>query len=263
MKTTSFIFAALVLAPAARVWAQAGGPETGGPPRYVNLETDTVQPKGGFGLTSEVRGFGGHEDLNYVGIGARVGMGHGLEGALRGVFAQRRNTTTTSGAMIRHGGSDFEALLKYHPNGTARIAAMIGVSAPNTPAQSDGILVLGGAATHALSESLEVGINPRALFIEDNTIVGLGLGACAKLGKGMTVAAEYTPILSGNNTRSTATGALMRRDLYGVAIHFMAGNGRTDLSIGYTNAIGMTTGFGLTPGLGGSGAFYLGVAMRR
>jgi hypothetical protein len=83
------------------------------------------------------------------------------------------------------------------------------------------------------------------------------------LGGRVSLVGDYTPLLSGDNTRDTITGGLMRRDVYGVAIRFETADERFLLDLGYTNGVGSTTGFSLTPGLGGSGAFYLSVRARR
>src|SRR5262249_1276517 len=104
--------------------------------------------------------------------------------------------------------------------------------------------------------------HPRAAFIKDNELVGLGIGAEGRLASNVWLVGEWTPMATGQNTRNTTTGALQQRDLFLAALRISSNEGRTRVDLGYTNAIGGTTGFSLTPGLGGSGAFYIAIGYR-
>jgi hypothetical protein len=217
----------------------------------------------------DVRAFGGDEDLVYPGLGLRAGIGRNVEAMIRGSFTDRKSLGLPGGGSIRHGGSDVELALRFgweRPDATASsasVAGLIGVSFPSTPAQDDAVLTLGASLAVPAGERIQLFVNPRAAFIEDNTLFGIGLGATARLGDRVSLVGDYTPLLSGDNTRDTTTGGLKRRDVWGAAIRFGSADDRVLVDLGYTNAVGFTTGFSLTPGLGGSGAFYLSVRARR
>jgi hypothetical protein len=242
------------------------------PPRHadrlVNLDAAGIADKGQIGGGLDLRVFSGDEDLTYVSLALRYGLAENVEAMVRGSFTDTANLGIPGGATIRHGGSDVEVLLKVagHPTeqskGTSRVAGLIGVSFPSTPAQGDAVVTLGGSFSFT-SNKVSLHLNPRAVFPNDNTIIGIGLGAAFELGSNFSVVGDYTPIIAGDNTRDTTTGALQSRDVYGAAIRYASADGRWHADLGYSNALGQTTGFSLSPGLGGSGAFYVSVSFRR
>jgi hypothetical protein len=264
MKTPTIVLAVLATVLSAPVLAlDERLSDVPAPVAIVNLDSSDVLQKGALFLRSEARMFGGDEDLTYVGFGARYGLGKGFEGSLRGVFSNKRDLNIGGGNVIGHGGNDWELSLKARLSEmTTPISVILGLSFADTPAQCDKFLTLGAAASRSLSDRIEVTANPRAIFIEDNTIVGFGLGASAKISDNLSFGLDYTPILTGRNTRSVTTGDMMACDLYGAMLRYSMRGGNANLTVGYTNATGGTTGFGLTPGLGGSGAWVFGASMR-
>jgi hypothetical protein len=212
----------------------------------------------------EGRIFGGDEDLSYFGIGASLGLSRGWEGGVRAVFADRKLFPLAGGNAIDHGGNDVELLLRYGlMHGSMPLAGQIGISFADTPAQSDTFLTLGASAQHNLGSRAALVLNPRAVFIDGNTIVGIGLGGEVQVSPGVSLVADYTPIITGDNTRDTSTGNRKHRDIYGGALRFSSKDGHVALDLGYANGTGRTTGAGLTPGLGGSGAFYVSLRVSR
>jgi len=272
MKVQRLFAAAAALAAACGATAASAQTQTTLPlsERLINLDTPGVLNKGVFDGRVDVRAFGGAEGLVYTSLGAGVGFGKGWEGVLRGAFAGRKTLALPGGGGIRHGGSDIELLAKYAPRSTFDIAShpvslagLIGVSFPSTPSVSDAHLTLGLSAGASVGNGSEIYVNPRAVLIADNTIFGLGLGARVRLRDQLALIGDYTPILSGDNTRDTTTGAAMSRNVYGAAVRYLSTNDHYSLDLGYTNGAGSTTGFALTPGLGGSGAFYIALTARR
>jgi hypothetical protein len=238
----------------------------------VNIDSLHVLPGGVSSAMLDLRIFGGDEDLVYSSPGVRLGLGKGWEGLLRGSFAGSNSFSLPGGGAIRHGGSDVELAVRYAlssqraTDGFSRrgvLTALLGVSLPSTPAQGDMNIALGASAGFPVGHGAAFYLNPRVTFIEDNTLFGFGAGASVPLGGRVSLVGDYTPLLSGDNTRDTTTGALKRRDLYGAAIRFQSADERIVVDVGYTNTLGATTGFSLTPGLGGSAAFYLSIRARR
>jgi hypothetical protein len=262
--------AAIALAAVCSPTVSSAQTETPPPDPLINLDAPGVLNKGAVDGRVDVRAFGGDEGLVYTSLGAGVGFGKGWEGVLRGAFAGRKTLALPGGGGIRHGGSDIELQAKYAPQSTFNIAShpvsvagLIGVSFPSTPAIGDTHLTLGLSAGASIGNGSAVYVNPRAVLIADNTIFGLGLGARVRLKDQLALIGDYTPILSGSNTRDTTTGATKSRDVYGVAVRYLSTNDRYALDLGYTNGAGSTTGFALTPGLDGSGAFYIALTARR
>jgi hypothetical protein len=228
----------------------------------VNLDTPSVEKHGSLSGRLDLRAFSGDEDIVYTSLSLSLGLGNGLEGILRGTFGERKSLVA-GGGTIGHGGNDFEALLKVGARGRSGLAGLIGASIPDTPAQSgNASLTLGGTASTVIGKGSSVYLNPRAIFIKDNTIVGIGIGARLRLSDSIVLVGDYTPIISGDNTLDTGSGALKRRDFYGAALRFTTHKGDLSIDLGYTNAAGSTTGFSMTPGLGGSSAIYFALTAR-
>jgi len=230
----------------------------------VSLDTPfTNTPPSRFGQL-DIRAFSGEEDLTYTSLAFHTPLGRDWEGILRGSFAGRRTLALPGGGGIRHGGSDIELAAKYGFPGNGRVstAGFLGVSLPNTPAQDNVVVTLGlSAGSSAGNRSFAI-VNPRAVFINDNVLLGIGTGGQIRLSDTLSLRAEYTPVISGDNTRSEVTGDKRRRNLYGIGVRYGSPDGRYYADIGFTNATGLTTGAALTPGLGGSGAFYAALAGR-
>src|SRR5262249_33787755 len=148
---------------------------------------------------------------------------------LRGTFAEEKDLALSSGGAIRHGGDDVEIALRADsadPHGRARLSGLIGVAFPSTPAQSAAALSVGFAVAADAGDRVTLNLNPRAILLKSNAIVGIGLGAAARLGGGVFLVGDYTPIVGGENTRDTTTGARKRGDVYGIALRLQARSGR-------------------------------------
>src|SRR5207249_8439349 len=115
--------------------------------QLVNLEATQVMERGASGGRIDVRAFGGREALAYTSVGARIGVGSGWEGVIRGSFADRKTLALASGATIRHGGSDVEVVAKRSSEAirsrSISVAGLAGLSFPGTPAQKGSIFTLG------------------------------------------------------------------------------------------------------------------------
>jgi len=259
LTSTAFVFASVA------ALAQSEG-KTGGDGSAINLETPSVLPNHSLGGRLDVRAFGDAEGITYTTLGLRLGLNQGWEVGLRGVFADTTSRSLTGGGgAIRHGGSDIEALAKYKfpKSGRADIATYAGIALPNTPARKSSALTLGLTGEMPLGKNAYFTLNPRTVFLSGNTIIGFGLGLNVEIFPHLSFVGDYTPILSGDNTRNTTNGARSSHDVYGAALRYRSKEGRFQIDLGYTNAPGFTTGASLTPGLDGSGAFYLSISARR
>lgn len=256
-------------APRAGAQGNQGSDEPLRPAALINLDGPGLLERGDVSGKLDLRAFGGGEDLLYTSLGVHLGLGHNWEGAVRGSFARRKNLPLPGGSAIRHGGNDVELLARYRffhadPTGsTPIVTGLVGVGLPSTPDRGSASLTLGLSAATSLKEYAVFTLNPRAIFLSNNTIFGLGFGAQVRIARGISLVGDYTPLLSGNNTRNTTNGARRSRDIYGAAVRFSSADARVSFDLGYTNGTGATTGFSLTPGLGGSGAFYFALTARR
>ncbi len=115
--------------------------------------------------------------------------------------------TFPGGGAIRHGGSDIELSAKYSVKQTDKTAVSgeIGVGFPNTPAERSSHLTAGITGSMNMGSGIDLYINPRVAFITDNSLIGFGMGAKAKLARQISLIADYTPILSGANTIDATT----------------------------------------------------------
>lgn len=226
--------------------------------QLVHLDTPVVLEQGKWTGRVDVRAFGGDESTTYTSLAMHYGLRKDLEGILRGPFASPTTLNLGGESALRHGGSDLEMAAKYrlHTSTTTPMALLAGVSWANTPAQSDVFLTLGLTSSSEIGSRITAYLCPRAVLVNSNTIVGIGLGARAKLTDTAAIVADYTPVVAGHNTRDTTTGDRMRRDVYGVALRLSSRNAAWSFDLGYANGTGSSTGFGLTPALGGIGGFY-------
>jgi hypothetical protein len=260
------VLAAALLVSVARSMAQTPPPSTL-PSRFVNLDTPAITPRGALGGRAEARFLNSPEDVAYTSVGVRYGLFDRMEIGVRAVTGATRRLAIPAGT-ISYGGQDVELYGKVGASLTDRvsIAGLLGVAFPATPAQNQAILTLGASGSFQAHDRIVFVLNPRAMFQEDNITIGVGVGASARLGQGLALIGDWTFIAAGNNTRSTSTGAMIRRNVWGAALQWSSTTPEglaVSLDLGYGNALGLTTGFSLTPGLGRSDGLYLALVARR
>ena len=218
------------------------------------------------------------EDLIYSGGSIRYGFRSNIELGLRGSFAGTSNyllpfetlakgrdaQNNIIGREIGHGGSDIELYGKYSLANSPRysLAGIIGATFPSTPAQSHTLVTVGAAGSLKLSDRITAYINPRAVLLTSNSIVGIGGGLTFRLSDHLTLIGDFTAIVSGFNTRSLDTGDKIKRDVWGGAIRWSKGSDFA-LDIGFGNALGSTTGSSLTSSLGGDGAIFVAITLHK
>ncbi len=231
----------------------------------INISTPNITAPQQLSFRADSRIFGGDENTTYLGAGIRYGLSNNWEVGVGTSLAQFSSFTLPGGGVVRHGGSDLELTAKYGVTqaGKSAISGQIGVGLPNTPAQKSAHLTLGLAGSMSVASGVDVYINPRVVFITDNSIIGLGIGGKAKLSRQISLIADYTPILSGANTIDATTGTQRSHDVYGAALRFLTNNGAVSIDLGWTNGVGFTTGSSLTSGLGNSSAFYVTLNFKR
>ncbi len=231
----------------------------------VNISTPSIVAPQQIGFRADVRVFGGDEDTTYFGAGIRYGLSNNWELGIGTSMAQFQTYNIPGGGAIRHGGSDIELSAKYSVKQTDKTAVSgeIGVGFPNTPAERSSHLTAGITGSMNMGSGIDLYINPRVAFITDNSLIGFGMGAKARLAHHISLIADYTPILSGANTIDATTGNQRSRDIYGAALRYITNNGSVAVDLGWTNGTGFTTGSSLTPGLGNSSAFYFSLNFKR
>jgi hypothetical protein len=256
------LFTVGVMLPASPGWSQGVAAPT--PSAQITLDTPGMVQGREWSARLDTRAFSEEENLTYVNLAIQIVLGDDWEGIVRGSYSERQVFNLPGGGGIRHGGTDIEAAAKYRfpVRGRLSTAALFGLSFPSTPAQDDAVFSLGFSVGSSLGNRTALFVNPRAVLLKRNTIVGIGLGWQTGLSGALSLVAEFTPVVSGDNTRSEVTGARQRRNLYGIAVRYGPTGSRYSIDLGFTNAIGLTTGSALTPGLGGSGAFYAALAGR-
>jgi len=246
----------------------------GGPPLRADEETPPVGPclnldlpaapePGKTAVAAAVRIFGSKQDGVFADLRLDYGIRDGLAATLRGVSGPRKAYSGSS-FTISHGGNDAELLLRYMPPQTPRCAIEVGVSYADTPAQKDVFPTVQLLHRHELGSVLTLVLAPRAVFIDDNTLIGIGGGLAWKLTDTGEIVADVTAIVRGDNTYNTHTGERARRAVWGVGLRMTpeGGDRETVIVIGVSNALGGTTGMSLTPGLGGSLAGYVSLGCR-
>jgi hypothetical protein len=234
--------------------------------RLVNLDTAGTAGKGAVAGSLDVRFLSHPDDIAYTSLNVRFGLTPHVEAGIRAVTGANGTRAADNGQNIRYGGSDVEIYAKYgldRPHGV-RLAVLGGVSFPSTPAQNQVVGTLSGIGELPLRDRVTAYLNPRAVFLNSNTIVGVGVGVSIRVSDRVHIVGDWTPIASGDNTVSTSDGTRKRGDVWGVAVRFTSGAGKRhfDLDLGYSNATGSTTGFSLTPGLGNSAGFYFALRAR-
>lgn len=239
------------------------------PPRYppgrlINLDTPAIVEPKTFAFAADLRVFGSREDNAYGTIEARYGLQERIEVLLRFVGGEQK-AFFGPGFRMNYGGRDFEAAVKYQLEELPNAAVMVGFSAPRTPAQKEIVATAQFLYHRELGSQTTIYFTPKAVFLEDNPLVGIGGGASVRISDDLEVVGDITGIVAGNNTRSILTGAKQRREIWGVVLRYtpFREQDHFSVSLGATNGMGPTTGTSLTPGLGGSTAFTLGITYRR
>lgn len=231
----------------------------------IHLDAPVVAAAGKRACTLQVRSFGDAENLTYLQAGYTTGLGCGWESALRISAAELKGYALAGGSAIRHGGSDIELVARRQPWEGKPIVLQAGIAQPRTPARGKPCFTLGASAGWTPGADLALTLNPKAVILKENALVGVGMGLAARVGSAWTLIADCTPLVTGDNTRSTIDGGKIRRTTYGAALRYNArefGDGVT-VDLGWTNGLGSSTGTSLTPGLGDAKALYVAVTARR
>ncbi len=262
-RPTLLLFTPLLLAGPVRAVASDETPRMY---RLVNLDGTGITAKGTLSASIDHRSANKPEGIAYTGISFRWGLTRSLELGVRGVTGTTADFTAGNGAIIRHGGRDVEVYGKYGLGsfGKVHLAILGGASMPGTPAQSQTYGTVSGVGEMKVHDRVNLFINPRAIFIEGNTIAGIGVGASVRISDRVHIVGDWTKIVTGENTRSVDDGTRTRRDIWGAALRWSSGGEGVpvDFDIGWGNATGSTTGFSLTPGLGNSSVFYFALHAR-
>jgi hypothetical protein len=259
------LFAPLILAGLAPTRA-LGADETSRMARLVNLDGTGITAKGTLSAGIDYRSLNEPEGIPYTSLTFRWGLTRALEVGVRAVTGTTRDFTAGNGAIVRHGGQDAEVYGKYAVGQFSGIhlALLGGASFADTPAQSTTYGTVSGVGEVKVHPRVTLFVNPRALFIKDNTIAGIGVGASVRISDRVHLIGDWTKIVTGDNTRSVSDGTRIRKDVWGAALRFTSGGEGipVDFDIGWGNGTGSTTGFSLTPGLGNSSGFYFALHAR-
>ena len=233
-----------------------------GDAKLLSLTTPSLLSKGETSLGLAFRGFGGSDKLLYTDVSAGYGLSQGLNLEFLGDFASDGSYTSGNGS-IRYGGSDGEVRLRYKLPFSIPASVQTGLAYSATPAQEHRVAATVGASFgYSLGNHISIYAEPKAVILDTNSLVGLGLGATVGVTHGVELIGEWTPMLSGRNSIGTQTLGRDQVELYGVGLRFTNLVRGWTLDVGYTNSTGSTTGFSLTPALGNTGGLLIGGSYR-
>lgn len=231
--------------------------------KLVDMDTPLVLEGGKFEALGQVRVFGGDEKQAYGHVELNGGLGHNLGFVLRSSFSGN-NTFHGNGFDIRHGGSDFEGMLKYQVPELPNLAFEGGLAYPNTPAQKH-VFGTGQVVYEIQANPVNFYVGARGVAGPHSNLAGIGAGLSAAVTPEFELFGDATWVFTGENTYSTTDGSLQRRSVYGVGVRYtgaVTGGPNYSIEVGASNAIGGTTGFSLTPALGSNIGFYASVRVR-
>lgn len=230
--------------------------------KLVNMDTGAIPALNVVRLSNYGRFFGGNESLVYTGLQIDTGLAASWGLTVRGSFAKFKSFAAPT-ATIRHGGSDFETLVRYSVPTMQGVTVSLGSSVPNTPAQNKPFATA-GVVFKAPSTKANLYVGASGVFRKDSTLIGLSGGAQAWLSPELSFVADVTLVTTGNNTFSTTTAQRQRRHVFGAGLRFSPNSPTLNatIDVGVTNAIGGTSGFALTPALGKSMALYIAGTVR-
>lgn len=234
---------------AARAYAQQA-------PVLVNLTTPSEvlnEPGKSWGDVS-FRAFGGDDKLLYTNLWAEHGLAKSWAVDVRADLASFGTFNGPVGP-VRFGGSDVELLGRYQ---TAPGVITFGAADIDTPAQGHRIAGVVSAQVPLQMKEDSLFLEPKVVFLRDNSLVGLGVGADVRLMKGISLMADWTPMLAGDNNIDPNTGNRTRVQLVGFGLRFRDLSPGLTLDVGVTNATGITTGTSMTPSTGDNLGFYVG-----
>jgi hypothetical protein len=225
----------------------------------INLQTPTLLGSSRSAATVDLRYFAGYDKTLHGDLWLGYGLCKDLEIDLAGSFAKWGSTPAFDGTTIRFGGVDEELSIRYRlPFEQVPITVQAGLDYAQTPAQPQRLAgTLGASAGYSPVSKLRLYLNPKAVFLDRNSLVGIGIGASVDLAPKLLLIADWTPLVAGDNTISTSSGTGSRSQLYGVGLRFQDLWAGGSLDIGVTNATGITTGSSLTPDLGDAPALYI------
>lgn len=267
----NLICCAAVATVAASTYGQNPAPV--GDPVLTSVRTPFILEPGKTWADLSFRAFGGYEKLLYTNAWVAYGVAPGWQLDLRGSFAGDESVSgpasetdtlrVPTGETIRFGGSDGELLANYRIPVQIPIAIRAGIAYVGTPAQNHSLAgVVGASASYSFDKELSAYAEPKAVFLNDNTLFGIGLGLSYRLTPGISVFGEWTPLVAGDNLIDTTSGARSRCALYGFGVRFKQPGSPISVDLGVTNSVGLTTGTSMTPSLGDVAGFYIGGEFR-
>lgn len=249
-----------VLAVAGVAHAQDGRIET----KLINVDTGAILAPNTSSLRLYGRFFGMDEKIAYGGVQFDTGLQPEWGLTVRGSFARFASFTAGNGTIIRHGGSDIEALVRFAPASLKCVTLSLGGSLPNTPAQDQAFLT-GSAILNHPFEKGSFYFGGSGVFREDSSLIGISGGVSFQLSEELAIIGDATAVVSGENTYNTSNASEERRHVFGLGLRFTPrgmGSRLASFDLGITNGIGGSTGFALTPALGRSYAFFAGATVR-
>ncbi len=222
----------------------------------VNLQTPVLLAPSKSAASVDLRYIGGYDKDLRGNLWVGYGVAKNFEIDLAGSFEQWKTVNFENGGFIRFGGTDEELSLRYQTP-LPGLTVQGGADYVQTPAQGHHLATsLGASYGYALIAKLRLYANPRAEFLDNNSLFGLGLGAVYEFCPKLSLMADWTPILAGDNDISTASLSRSRVQLYSVGVRLSGLVQNGSLDFGVTNSNGITTGSSLTPTLGDSPALF-------
>jgi hypothetical protein len=229
----------------------------------TNLQTPVLLGQGKSALSLDFRYFGGYDKTVNSSVWYGFGFCKDWEIDFAGTFDKWSSMTSGAGTEIRFGGTDEEISVRYRVPFTLPLTIQGGLADPQTPAQNGRLASTAGVSLGYSPESrIRFYVNPKSVFLQDNTIFGVSVGGAIDLVPNITLIGDFTHIFAGDNTIDTGSGNTSRSHIYSIGLRFpnLVMNGSLDL--GVTNGSGITTGSSLTPSLGGAPAVFARLSYR-
>ena len=263
----NLICCAAALGVAASTYGQAPAPS--GDLVLIGLRTPSLLDPDKSWIDLSFIGYGGADELLRTNAWIAYGLAPGWQLDLRGSFAgngsdkgapvESDGFRVPSGENVKFGGSDGELLANYKLPIDVPIVVRGGVAYVATPAQND---LLAGVVSASIGYNLPYGISaylePKAVFLRDNSLVGIAVGATYEVAKNIELMGEWTPLVAGSNTINLTTGNWSRVQLFGAGLRFRNVQPGLSIDLGVTNATGFTTGMSMTPSMGNVVGLFIG-----
>jgi hypothetical protein len=238
-------------------FANAQTPLPANDQNLINLQTPTLLGDMRSSASLDLRYFGGYNKTPTGDFSLGYGICKYWEVDLAGSFSKWNSANLGGGEQIRFGGTDEELSIRYQIPIEVPVTLSVGESYTQTPAQPRRLATtFGGSVGYSPIPKIRLYLNPKAVLLDHNGLVGISFGAAVDVAPNLTLMGDWTPLIAGENTFDTQTGGRSRGQIYSVGLRLSNLFPHGTLDVGVTNSSGITTGSSLTPSLGESPSLF-------